>query len=191
MNFHLKSLFFYFMFLFSALVCQFLTSTSLNWWHFGLMPRVSAHLLRIFAFPLVHASWFALLTNAIHLGLLCATVSFVAQQSSTRVLFWGYTFGGVLLWLLGAARPYFGFDVLIFTMWGYLCSYGYFREQLRANMISLCAVILWGVLFLGWVPLSSVVLAPFGREQGLGLLSGVLLSLLTFKWQRGWKRQQV
>lgn len=145
---------------------------------FGILPRDFRSLYGVLTTPFLHGSFNHLLNNSlafVTLGWLASLYNENGNNLLLKLTFFVAFWGGLLTWLL--ARPHFhvGLSGVIFGYWGFVVVNGYFEKSLKAVFISLLAVIFYGGMVFGVLPVSSGV----SFESHLfGALSGIVYSYL-------------
>lgn len=120
---------------------------------FGIHPRSLTGLAGIVFAPFLHASWAHLLANTLPLVVL----GFIVTLRKTR-LFFGVGVvsalcAGLGTWLVGGANTvHIGASSVVFGLFGYLVSRGFFERKLWPIVGSIAALVLYGGALRGLLP---------------------------------------
>lgn len=125
---------------------------------FGIQPRTLASLPAILVSPWLHAGFGHLLANTIPFVVLGWLVM-VRRTSDLFVV--GLTaaiVSGLGIWLFGGAHTiHLGISGVIFGLLGYLLARGYYERSMTAVAVAVLAVLLYGGLLWGVLPLQQGV----------------------------------
>lgn len=136
----------------------------------GIRPRTFTGLAGIFFMPFLHANLYHLLSNTVPLFfLLVIARSCDAASSSAVALIIGC--GGLGTWLLGSpGSVHIGASGLVFGLIGYLVSMGLFRRSLKAAVVSLLVLFVYGGAIL-------LLIIPMPGVSWAGHISGFLAGI--------------
>ncbi|MCB1740258.1 MAG: rhomboid family intramembrane serine protease [Gammaproteobacteria bacterium] len=142
---------------------------------FGIVPRTLDGLVGIPFAPLLHASLGHALVNSMPLLVLGVLVAAHGRRSFVQVTVVVAVLGGLGVWLIGRPGSHVGASGLIFGYFGYLLGCALFRRELLSMLIAGVALLLYGGLILGVLPVSG----PTSWEGHLfGLLAGGVVAWL-------------
>ena len=157
----------------------------MNWgldldpWPFGVQPRQWSGLVGIVTGPLVHSDFGHLFTNSLPLATVGAAMLFLYPFSAMRVLPIVYFGTGLLVWLFGRGAVHLGASGLVYGMVSYVFVAGLLRRDRRAVAVSLLAVLMYGSLAWGVLPIEpGVSWETHLSAAALGVLSAVTLRRL-------------
>ena len=138
----------------------------------GVQPRTFAGLSAIMVAPLLHAGFGHLLANTIPLVVLGWLVMVRRTSDFFIVGLAAALASGLGVWLLGGANTvHIGVSGVIFGLLGYLLARGYYERSLSAIGLAVLALLLYGGMLWGVLPLQHGV-----SWQGhlFGFVGGVL-----------------
>ncbi len=138
---------------------------------FGIVPRHLAGLTGILAAPLLHGDFGHLAVNTVP----CAILGLLIALGERRVLL-GLSFfivlaGGALVWLFARSAYHIGASGLVSGYFGYLIVRGLSAHSLRAVLLALLTVVLYGGMIWGVLPTRSGV---SWESHLFGLIAGGL-----------------
>ena len=136
----------------------------------GLYPREAWGLLGIFTSPFIHASWQHLTANSVGILIFGTIFSWVVKGATKQIIFYIIVVQGILTWLFAREGNHIGASGLVFGLFGYLISLGFFERRLKYIFVSALVMILWGGTIFGVLPTSSYV---SWEAHLLGFLAGV------------------
>jgi len=161
--------------LFVIEVVNMLTLHALNR-TFGLRPRSADGLLDIFTFPLLHANFNHLLSNALPLVIF----GFLVILSGLRVFLTAIAFSwlgsGLAVWLIGDGGITVGASGLVFGLFAFLLIRGFFNHSWRQILLAVVLFMVYGSILLGVLPIMGGFVS-WQAHLG-GLLGGVAAALL-------------
>ena len=121
---------------------------------FGVRPREFAGLPGILLAPLLHASYFHLVTNSLPLLVLGTMMLHLYPNSAVKVIPMVYLGPGVAVWLLAKdASVHIGASGLVYGLFSYILLAGIIRRDRRAIAASLLVFFLYGSLVWGVFPI--------------------------------------
>ena len=149
----------------------------------GLAPRTLHGLIGILAAPLLHTTWYHLLSNIVPFVIFgfLIMVGGARQFVAVTVLVW--LVSGIGLWIAGPSGVTVGASGLVFGWLAYLVTRGVFTRNWGQIAIGLVLLAIWGGLF--W---TGIVKVALGGSTGIswqghlfGALGGVLAAFLVAK----------
>ncbi len=150
-------------------------SWSVSFSFLGILPRDLFGLIGIVASPLLHGSWWHLVSNTIPFLFLGATLYFFYPRIANKIFFYCYFLTGVLVWLFGRYSLHIGASGVIYGLAFFLIFFGFFRKDFKSLVISTVVIILYGSLFYGLLPSEPNV----SYESHLyGALVGLLTAMI-------------
>jgi membrane associated rhomboid family serine protease len=145
--------------------------------NFGLRPRSPDGILDIFTFPLLHAGFGHLLSNALPLVIF----GFLAFLSGIRVfltaLALSWLGSGLAVWLIGGGGITVGSSGLVFGLFAFLLVRGFFNRNWWQILLSLVLFLAYGGILFGVLPTVAGFVswqAHLGGAAG-GVAAAVLL----------------
>lgn len=161
--------------LFAIEVVNMLTLHALNR-TFGLRPRSADGLLDIFTFPLLHANFNHLLSNALPL----VVFGFLVFLSGLRVFLTSIAFSwlgsGLTVWLIGDGGITVGASGLVFGLFAFLLVRGFFNHSWRQILLAVVLFMVYGSILLGVLPIMGNFIS-WQAHLG-GLVGGITAALL-------------
>jgi len=151
-----------------------------NLHHYGIVPRTFAGLLHIPLAPFIHGSLFHLIANSLPLLGLGVLI-----QLKQRALFWELTavviiLAGLGTWLIGSQAYHIGASGLVLGLWAFILADGYFQRSIKAILIAVITLVLYGGLVLTVFDLRPSI-SWAGHMSGIG--AGILIAWLNVKGQ--------
>ncbi len=119
-----------------------------NLHQYGILPRTFSGLLHIPLAPFIHGSLLHIIGNSLPL----LGLGFLIQLKQ-RALFWGLTAIIILLvglgtWLIGSSAYHIGASGLVLGLWAYILADACFQRSIKAIILALIALFLYGGLIL-------------------------------------------
>lgn len=143
---------------------------------FGLRPRSAGGLLDILTFPLFHANFNHLLSNALPLIIF----GFLVYLSGLRVFLTAvaasWLGSGVVVWLIGGGGVTVGSSGLVFGLFAFLLVRGFLNRNWRQILLSVVLFLVYGGILFGLLP--SIVGAISWQAHVGGALGGVGAAVL-------------
>ena len=142
----------------------------------GILPRSASGLIGIPLAPLLHFGVWHAVSNTVPLAILGALA-----LAGGRKRFWQTTvaialLSGVLVWLFAREGYHVGASSLVFGYFGAILARAFVERSLSSMAIALAAVVIYGGLFWGLLPLSGRISFEghlFGFVAGI-VVAGVL-----------------
>lgn len=123
----------------------------------GIYPREIFGLIGVVTAPLIHGSWWHLVSNTIPFLFLGSTIFFFYPRIASKVFFYCYFATGFLVWLFGRESLHIGASGVIYGLAFFLIFFGFFRKDFRSLLISTLVILLYGSLFYGLLPNDPLV----------------------------------
>jgi len=124
---------------------------------FGVRPRSTFGLIGILAHPFLHAGVGHLIGNSFAL-LLFGSMVMLKEESHlyiTSVI--AVLVGGLGIWIFGRNANHIGASGLVFGLFGYLLSTGWFEKKIGSLILSIVVLVGWGSMLWGMLPTASFV----------------------------------
>jgi len=150
-----------------------LTGHSLNTW--GILPRQLQGVPGILLWPLLHGSFFHLISNTVPLLILGYLATLRGTANFVRLTLFITVVSGVGVWLFARTAWHVGASGLIFGFFGYLLARGWYERSLKSAAIALVVLVVYGGLIFGVLPRGGQV---SWEGHLFGLLAGVLAARL-------------
>ena len=145
---------------------------------FGIVPRSFQGLIGIVLSPLLHANYFHIVSNTIPTFILLLVLFSFYKKHAFVVIIGSVLLGGGLVWIFGRTASHVGISGLIYSIAAFLIMAGFFKKDIKALLISLLIIILYGGLIWGLIP-GRFWISWEGHL--FGALSGVLIAYYLFK----------
>jgi len=143
--------------------------------HFGIYPLDPAGLRGILLAPLIHGSWYHLVSNSFALLVLGTTLLYGYPRAAKPVLALVYIGSGIGVWLFARHSYHFGASGLTHGMMFFIFTTGILRRDKLSVALSLIVFLLYG----------NMVWSIFPQEPGIsyeshffGAVTGVLAAFL-------------
>ena len=143
----------------------------------GILPRTVSGLIGIPLSPFIHGSVSHALSNSIPFVVLGSAV---LMQGVRRFVLLSLlvVFGeGGIVWLMARASFHVGASGVVFGYFGYVLGRGWYEHTLKAILIAIVALVLYGGVLLGLAPTS-------GEISWEGHLAGFLVGILGARLMR-------
>ncbi|MBL6989330.1 MAG: rhomboid family intramembrane serine protease [Bacteriovoracaceae bacterium] len=142
-------------------------------YQFGLYPRSIPGLVGIISSHFIHGDFSHLLTNTV--GLLTFGLIFTLLEGKSTLLTIAslMVIQGSLTWLLARSGNHIGSSGLIFGLFGYLASIGFFKRKIKYLAISILILIFYGTMIFGVLPTSAMI---SWEGHFFGAIAGVLMA---------------
>jgi len=145
---------------------------------YGVIPREMKGLIGILTCPFFHVNITHILFNT--LGMIPFMIIFSLLEGKDM---WGkilfiVIIGGIFTWLMGRSANHVGASGLIFGLYGYLATAGFFNKKILHLVVSIFVVSSYGYMIWGVLPLY-----PGVSWEGhlFGLIAGIILSFIESK----------
>lgn len=140
---------------------------------FGIRPRILLGLPGILFAPFLHGGFAHLIANSIPFLILGLLVTSRRVNDFGFVFFCSALIGGLGTWLFGAPNSiHVGASGVIFGMFGFLLSRGFFERSLPAILLSIVATILYGGMLWSLIPLNQYGISWSGHL--FGFIGGIV-----------------
>ena len=150
-------------------------SLQLDLFRFGVYPRSLAELPNILTAPLLHGSWYHLISNSFTLLVLLTTLWYAYPRSALPALLLIYVASGIGVWLFARESYHYGASGLNHGMMFYIFVSGILRRDRLSIALSMIVFFLYG----------SMIWSIFPQEPGIsyeshffGAATGVLGAFL-------------
>lgn len=156
------------------------TRLSIDLGMFGILPREWLGLIGILSGPLIHGGVVHLASNTFPLLFLGTALYYFYGKLANRVFIISYLGTGALVWLFGRATFHIGASGLIYGVAFFLFLSGLFRKELKALLIAVVVVIVYGGLIWGILPSIPGI---SWESHAAGALVGGVLAYQYRNWQ--------
>ena len=143
----------------------------------GILPRAVSGLLGIPLSPFIHGSPSHALSNSIPLVVMERAVLMQGVRRFVALSLLVIFGGGGIVWLMARASFHVGASGVVFGYFGYLLGRGWYEHTLKAILIAIVALVLYGGVLLGLAPTSSEI-------SWEGHLAGFLVGILGSRMMR-------
>ena len=113
---------------------------------FGIIPRELSGLIGIVFAPLLHSSWWHLLSNLIPLLIFVVLIEQQRWGQSLWILLSVALLSGILVWLFGRHASHVGASGLVLGCWGYLLASAWYSPSLKNLLIAGLVILFYGGL---------------------------------------------
>jgi membrane associated rhomboid family serine protease len=144
---------------------------------FGLRPRSVDGVFDILTFPLLHANFGHLLSNALPLVIFGFLVFLSGLRVFLTALAFSWLGSGLAVWLIGAGSVTVGGSGLVFGLFAFLLVRGFFNRSWWQILLSVVLFLAYGSILFGLLPLMMGIVswqAHLGGAIG-GVVAAVLL----------------
>ena len=141
----------------------------------GIAPRSFSGLFGIFTAPLIHGGLWHIVANTLPFVVLGSMVQIYGRQTFWSVTLIVVVVSGLCVWLFSSAGRVVGASGLVFGYWGFLIAYAYFTRSVKAVLLALVVVVLYGTLIFGLMDLRAHI---SWSAHFFGLGAGVLAAAL-------------
>jgi membrane associated rhomboid family serine protease len=145
---------------------------------FGVRPRETAGLIGVLTHPFLHVGLGHLLGNSVALLLFGGMVVLKRELDLYVTAALSVLVGGLGIWLVGrGGSNHIGASGLVFGLFGYLLSTGFFERRVGPVLLSVFVFLGWGSMLFGMAP-TQVVVSWEGHLFGFvgGVFSAWLLA---------------
>lgn len=119
---------------------------------FGVVPRTLSGFPGIITGPFVHGDLMHLLANSIPLFVVLSFLGIFYPISSLRVIGWTFFLTGFWVWVAARDSSHIGASGILYGIISFLVFSGFFRKDLRARLVTLGMVFLYGGMIWGIFP---------------------------------------
>lgn len=149
---------------------------------FGVHPREAIGLVGILTHPFLHGSLGHVLGNSIGLLLFGGMIVLKEERDLYVTAALSSILGGLGIWVFGGAHTnHVGASGVVFGLFGYLLSTGFFERKVGSIVLSVFVLLLWGGMIFGVLP----------GQQGIsweghlfGFLAGVFSAFALARYDR-------
>ncbi len=144
---------------------------------FGLRPRSVDGVFDILTFPLLHANFGHLLSNALPLVIFGFLVFLSGLRVFLTALAFSWLGSGLAVWLIGGGSVTVGASGLVFGLFAFLLVRGFFNRSWWQILLSVVLFLAYGSILFGLLPLVMGIVswqAHLGGAIG-GVVAAVLL----------------
>ncbi len=141
----------------------------------GLLPRTLTGLKGILFAPLIHASFYHVISNSIPLFVLGSAVKYFYPESSSKVFVIIYFVPNIFVWLFAREAYHIGSSGIVYGLGAFLFFSGIVRRDKTSIAVALIVVFLYGGLVWGIFPIKRDI--SF-ESHFFGMLVGALLAFV-------------
>ncbi|MEC7522135.1 MAG: rhomboid family intramembrane serine protease [Myxococcota bacterium] len=148
----------------------------------GVRPREAVGLIGVLTHPFLHGGLGHVLGNAVGILVFGGMVVLKEERDLYVTAALSALIGGLGIWLIGRSDTnHIGASGVVFGLFGYLLSTGWFERRLGSIALSIVVLLVWGSLLLGMSPLQTFV---SWEGHLFGFAGGVLASYLLARARR-------
>ncbi len=140
----------------------------------GILPRNTHGLIGIVTAPFIHGNSLHILSNTIPLLFLGWALFYFYEPIAKRVFLISYFGTNILVWLFARPSLHIGASGLIYGIALFLISYGIFKKDFKALLISIIVIFFYGSLVYGILPYQPGI---SWESHLFGALVGMLTAL--------------
>lgn len=118
----------------------------------GIYPRSVHGLIGILTGPVIHGSYFHLISNAVPILILGAVLFYFYDRVAIKVFLMCYFPTGILVWIFANPSYHIGASGLIYGIAFFLMTFGVFRKEVYSLIISIIVVFFYGSMIYGIYP---------------------------------------
>ncbi len=152
------------------LIWAFEYATSIDLSYLGIYPGEVTNLVGILFAPLLHGDLGHIISNTIPLFVLGLVLYTFYPNIANWVLVSCYFFTGLLVWLFARESLHIGASGLVYSLAGFLISYGLFKKDFKSLLISIIIVTMYGGMIYGIFPTNERV---SWESHLFGVLTGI------------------
>jgi membrane associated rhomboid family serine protease len=124
----------------------------------GIKPRNLWGLIGVFTAPMIHGTYYHILSNTFPLLFLGTLLFFFYERIGGIVFFRCYIITNLLVWIFSPRVSYhIGASGLIYGLASFLIFFGILRQDFMSLLISIAVVIAYGGIFYGVLPTNPTV----------------------------------
>lgn len=146
--------------------------------NFGIVPRTTRGLLGIFTAPLLHASFFHIISNSIPILVLSVTIFYFYKKEALGVFLKSIILGGGLVWIFARSANHIGISGLIYSLAAFLMVAGFIKKDIKSISVSAVIIFIYGGLIWGVFPGR---LSVSWEGHLFGAMAGAIIAYTTFK----------
>ena len=124
---------------------------------YGIYPRKADGLAGILFAPFLHGGWSHLLSNSIPMLVLTTVLFWFYRNLATKVLVLSALMGGTLVWIFARSSYHIGASGVIFALVSFLIASGIFRKKVKALLLAIVIIFLYGGVVWGILPTQAGV----------------------------------
>lgn len=117
----------------------------------GILPRNIYGLMGLLTGPLLHINLAHIVSNTLPLLVLGAILFYFYFDVARQVFFVSYLFPNILVWIFARPIMHIGASGVIYAIASFLIVIGFLRKDIKALLIAIIVLILYGSLFAGLV----------------------------------------
>ena len=140
-----------------------------NLLYLGILPRTAKGAVGIITSPLIHLSYYHIISNTLPLLVLGTMLFYFYPKIATQIFWRCFIFTDILVWIFGRSAYHIGASGLIYALAGFLILTGFFRRDFRSILISALVILIYGSIFSNLIPASPMV---SWEAHLLGLITG-------------------
>ena len=140
---------------------------------FGIIPRTSFGLIGILGAPFLHGGWAHLISNTIGILTFAPIFIFIEGKNAIEKLIMLTLITGTFTWLLARPAIHIGASGVVFALYGYLISLGFFKKKFLYILLSIFLFTSYGYIMFGVLPIQPGI---SWESHLLGFIAGLLLA---------------
>ena len=144
--------------------------------YLGILPRTTHGLIGIFTAPMIHGNSVHIISNTIPLLFLGWTLFYFYESKAKQIFIICYFGTNILVWVFARPSLHIGASGLVYGIAFFIISYGIFKKDFKALLISIVVIFFYGSLVYGILPYQPGISWEshlFGAV--VGLLSALLI----------------
>lgn len=143
---------------------------------YGVIPRSYEGLVGIITAPFFHGNFFHIISNSIGLATF-SLIYLTIEEDDIHTPIWFISItSGILLWLFGRNGNHIGASGLIFGLYSYLLSIGFFIKKIKYILVSIFIITFYSWMIIGLFP--SFFSNVSFEAHLFGFISGIFLAFI-------------
>ncbi|MEQ9441631.1 MAG: rhomboid family intramembrane serine protease [Cyclobacteriaceae bacterium] len=127
-------------------------SASLNLGNFGIFPRSLPGMIGILTGPLIHGTFWHLLSNTFPLIFLLIATFYFYNKIALEVFLWIYLITGFWVWVAARQAYHIGSSGIVYGLAAFLFFSGLFRKDVRSVVVAVAIAFLYNGMLQGLFP---------------------------------------
>jgi membrane associated rhomboid family serine protease len=146
--------------------------------NYGIVPRTISGLIGIVTSPFLHGNLLHIISNTIALITFAPIFYLIEKEDALENLIFLTLLTGILTWLVGRNASHIGASGVIFALYGYLISLGFFYKKILYMGITFFLLTSYGYILFGLLPI-----IPGVSWEGhlMGFVAGIISAKLNIK----------
>ena len=139
----------------------------------GIIPRTLMGLIGVIGAPFLHSSFGHLISNTVTLVTFVPIFVVVEGKNAIEKIIILTLITGILTWIFARSAVHIGASGLVFALYGYLISLGFFKKKIHYMVLSIFLFISYGYIMFGILPIGSGI---SWESHFFGFATGLILA---------------